>query len=157
MRLTFLSALFWFALDQISKWVVLYQMDLLTRGEIEVFPPYLTFRMGWNTGVNFGLLAGEANTMRWLLVALAFVVSAWLLWWARRGMKRRIAFLSAGAIVGGAIANAFDRVIYGAVADFLNTSCCGFANPYAFNLADMGIFIGAFGLLIFADTKNMTP
>ena len=51
----------------------------------------------------------------------------------------------------------FDRVIYGAVADFLNTSCCGFQNPYAFNIADIGVFVGAFGLLIFADTKNMTP
>ncbi|MGI3184676.1 signal peptidase II [Nioella aestuarii] len=156
MRLTLLSALFWFALDQISKWVVLYRMDLLNIGQMEVFPPYLNFHMGWNTGVNFGLLANDADATRWLLVALAFVVSAWILWWAR-SMQRRVALLSAGAIVGGAIANGFDRVIYGAVADFLNTSCCGFHNPYAFNIADIGIFVGALGLLIFADTKNMTP
>lgn len=156
MRLTLLSALFWFALDQISKWVVLYRMDLLTLGEIEVLPPVLNFRMGWNTGVNFGLLSNDANATRWLLVALAFVVSAWILWWAR-SMRRRMAMLSAGAIIGGAISNGFDRVIYGAVADFLNTSCCGFQNPYAFNIADIGIFVGALGLLIFADAKNMTP
>lgn len=156
MRLTLLSALFWFALDQISKWVVLYRMDLLNIGRIEVFPPYLNFHMGWNTGVNFGLLSNDANATRWLLVALAFVVSAWILWWAR-SMQRRMAMLSAGAIVGGAIANGFDRVIYGAVADFLNTTCCGIQNPYAFNIADIGIFVGALGLLIFADTKNMTP
>ena len=156
MRLTLLSALFWFALDQISKWIVLYRMDLLTIGEMEVLPPLLSFRMGWNTGVNFGLLANDANATRWLLVALAFVVSACILWWSKR-MQKRISMISAGLIVGGAIANAFDRVIYGAVADFLNTTCCGFENPYAFNIADIGIFIGALGLLIFADEKNITP
>ncbi len=157
MRLTLLSALFWFGLDQISKWAVLYGMNLRDFGEIAVLPPYLTFRMGWNTGVNFGLLSNDANATRWLLVALAFVISAWLLWWAKNGMHRRISWLAAGAIVGGAISNAADRVIYGAVADFLNTSCCGFENPFAFNLADVGIFLGAAGLLIFADTKKMTP
>ena len=83
-----LSALFWFALDQISKWVVLYQMDLLTIGQMEIFPPYLNFRMGWNTGVNFGLLANDADATRWLLVALAFVISAWILWWSRQMHKR---------------------------------------------------------------------
>lgn len=156
MRLALLSALFWFALDQISKWVVLYELDLATLGDIAIWPPYLQFRMGWNTGINFGLFAGSADATRWLLIALAFLISAWLLAWARK-MEKRISMLSAGAIVGGAIANAFDRVIYGAVADFLNTSCCGFENPFAFNLADVGIFLGAFGLLIFADEKKITP
>ncbi len=157
MRLALLSALFWFALDQISKYVVLYGMNLVELGSIEVFPPYLNFRMGWNTGINFGLLSGSPDATRWLLIALAFVVSAWVLWWAKTSMTRKIAHISAGAIVGGAIANAFDRVIYGAVADFLNTTCCGFENPYAFNLADVGIFLGAIGLLIFADNPKNTP
>jgi len=156
MRLTLLSALFWFSLDQIGKCLVLYRMDLLSLRELELWPPYITFRMGWNTGINFGLLSGSAEATRWLLVALAFVISAWILAWSRK-MERRISMLSAGAIVGGAIANAFDRVIYGAVADFLNITCCGFDNPYAFNPADIGIFVGAFGLLIFADANKITP
>ena len=156
MRLALLSALFWFALDQISKWWVLYQMDLLLLRAIEVWPPFLSFRMGWNTGINFGLLSSSADATRWFLVALAFVISAWLLAWSRR-MEKRISMLAAGAIVGGAIANAFDRVVYGAVADFLNVTCCGFNNPYAFNPADIGIFLGAFGLLIFADDRKITP
>ncbi len=157
MRLALLSALFWFALDQISKAYILYGLDLATRGAIDVLPPYLNFRMGWNTGINFGLFAGSEDSTRWILIALAFVVSAWILWWVRTSMTRKIAFLSAGAVVGGAIANAFDRVIYGAVVDFLNSSCCGLDNPYAFNLADVGIFLGAIGLLIFADSPKNTP
>ena len=65
-------------------------------------------------------------------------------------------FLSGGLLVGGAIGNAVDRVLYGAVADFLNMSCCGIRNPYAFNVADISIFIGAIGLVFFA-SGNAKP
>ena len=54
-------------------------------------------------------------------------------------------------MVGGAMGNVIDRVFYGAVADFLNMSCCGINNPYAFNVADIAIFIGAVGLAFLAD------
>jgi hypothetical protein len=53
-------------------------------------------------------------------------------------------------------ANALDRVLVGAVVDFLNMSCCGIANPFAFNVADIGIVAGAIGLLIFADPPKNT-
>ena len=44
--------------------------------------------------------------------------------------------------------NVVDRVAYGAVADFLNMSCCGFSNPFSFNVADISIFAGAIALAI---------
>jgi signal peptidase II len=157
MRLVFLSAAIWFVLDQASKWAVVHWMNLAERGVIEVFPPYLVFVMGWNTGINFGIGSGGPEAMRWLLIAIAVVISAWLLWWARTGLTRPVALISAGAIIGGAMGNTFDRVMFGAVADFLNMSCCGIDNPFAFNVADIGIFAGAFGLLIFADQSKMTP
>jgi signal peptidase II len=91
------------------------------------------------------------------LIAVAIAISAWVLWWAKTGLTRPIALIAAGSIVGGALGNALDRVIYGAVADFLNMSCCGIVNPFAFNVADIGIFAGAFGLLFFADNKKITP
>ena len=43
-----------------------------------------------------------------------------------------------------------DRIVYGAVADFLNMSCCGFENPWSFNVADIAIFVGAVGLILLA-------
>jgi signal peptidase II len=156
MRLTLFSALFWFLLDQLSKTAILYWLNLAERGNVAVLPPYLNFRLGWNTGVNFGLFAGNGDTTRWVLIAVAVIVSGWVLWWAKTGLTRKLALLSAGAIVGGALANALDRVIYGAVVDFLNTTCCGLNNPYTFNLADVGIFAGAAGLLIFADAEKKT-
>jgi len=156
MRLFYISAVFWFLLDQGSKWGVVHGLNLETVRVIEVFPPYLTFIMGWNTGINFGLFAETHEASRWFLIVLALGISAWVFWWAR-SLERPIALLSAGAIVGGALGNALDRVIYGAVADFLNMSCCGIQNPFTFNIADIGIFAGAFGLILFADTKKITP
>ncbi len=155
MRLVFISTVIWFVLDQASKWLVVHWAGLAERGLIEVFPPYLTFRMGWNTGINFGLFAGGPDVTRWVLVGIAVVIIGWLLWWARSGLTRPIALISVGAVIGGALGNTLDRIVYGAVADFLNMSCCGIDNPFAFNVADIGIFAGAFGLLIFADSAKV--
>lgn len=155
MKLVLISAAIWFALDQGSKYAVVHAMGLIERGVIEVAPPYLTFKMGWNTGINFGLFAGGPDVMRWLLVAVALGITGWLFWWAKHGLTRPIALISAGAVIGGALGNTLDRLMYGAVADFLNMSCCGISNPFAFNVADIGIFGGALGLLIFANDSKM--
>jgi signal peptidase II len=155
MRLVLISAAIWFALDQGSKYAVVHAMNLIERGVIEVFPPLLTFKMGWNTGINFGLFSGGPGTTRWILIGIAVAIIAWLLWWSRNGLTRPIALISAGAVIGGALGNTLDRLLYGAVADFLNMSCCGIDNPFAFNVADIGIFAGAFGLLIFANDSKM--
>jgi len=142
-----------FVLDQGSKWLVVDWLDLRNRLMIDVFPPFLRFRMGWNEGINFGLLAHEAEAMRWALAGLALAVSAWLVWWSRARLGHPVARGAAGAVAGGAIGNALDRALHGAVADFLNMSCCGIVNPFAFNLADVGIFGGAI-LLIFTAERH---
>lgn len=149
MRLLVLSALAMLALDQASKWAVVDWLDLRTRLAIDVWPPVLRFRMGWNEGINFGLFSDSPGLTRWLLVALALAISAWVVHWARQDGRPRM-MLAAGLLVGGALGNALDRVLHGAVADFLNMSCCGIRNPYAFNLADVGIFAGAIALVIWA-------
>lgn len=142
------AAIVAFAIDQASKVWVVHLLNLKEIGRLEPLPPYLVFQMGWNTGINFGILSG-ANA-KWVLIAVALVITAALLWWARK-FTRPIAFVSAGLVIGGALANVLDRLIYGAVADFLNMSCCGIDNPFSFNIADVFIFAGAFGLVLFAD------
>jgi len=59
--------------------------------------------------------------------------------------------IAGGFLIGGALGNVVDRVLYGAVADFLNMSCCGIENPFAFNVADIAIFIGAIGLAFLSE------
>lgn len=150
MKATALAAVWTLGLDQASKIGVVHLLDLKTRGEIEVWPPFLMFRMAWNRGVNFGLGASEAGITRWGLVVLALVIVAWVLRWVSRERMGRLGQIAAGLLVGGALGNVIDRVAYGAVADFLNMSCCGFANPWSFNIADIGVFAGAIGLMLFS-------
>lgn len=138
-----------FVLDQASKWAVVQHLNLIERGVIEVVPPYLVFRMAWNRGINFGLFAGDSDMMRWGLIALSLIITAWVWIWIARSDQSRLVQLSAGLLIGGALGNVIDRVVYGAVADFLNMSCCGIENPFAFNVADIAIFAGAFGLVLF--------
>jgi len=146
-----------FVLDQVSKYVIVQAMDLKTRLAIDVLPPLINFRMAWNEGINFGLFSGAGDAMRWFWVFLSLLISAWVIWWVRREGGGRMVMISAGLLVGGALGNVIDRIIYGAVADFLNMSCCGIENPFSFNVADISIFAGAFGLILFTGKKTETP
>ena len=145
------------ALDQITKVVVVFWLNLVNRGEIDVLQPYLVFRMAWNRGMNFGLLAQDSDIGRWLMIAVALAISVWVWLWVRRESLGPRAQIAAGLLIGGAAGNVIDRLIYGAVADFLNMSCCRIENPFAFNLADVGIFLGALGLVLFANVAGGTP
>jgi signal peptidase II len=154
MRLAAKVAAATFLLDQVTKFAVVRGLDLMNRGEIDVVAPFLTFRMAWNRGVNFGLFADDSDIMRWVLIAVALGISGWVWVWTTRetagkGDAARWHLVATGLLIGGALGNVVDRILYGAVADFLNMSCCGIENPYAFNVADVTIFAGAFGLILF--------
>jgi signal peptidase II len=150
MRRVIVIALFVFLVDQASKFVVVRGLDLYSRHAIDVLPPFVNFRMAWNEGINFGLLSGGSDLQRWALVvlSLAIVGSVWV--WVRHEAGKPLVALSAGLLIGGALGNVIDRILYGAVADFLNMSLPGWENPYSFNVADISIFAGAVGLILFA-------
>ena len=98
MRWTALTAGFTLALDQITKFWVVHLLDLQARGAIDVAPPYLNLRMAWNRGINFGLGASDGDAMRWVLIAVALVISALVIVWVRRermGLRAQVAELEA--------------------------------------------------------------
>jgi signal peptidase II len=128
-----------FGLDRLSKIAILDRLDLGSVQIIHVWPPYLDLVMAWNTGVNFGLLGDYGG--RWILVTFAVIFSVAIAIWTRN-QSGWVLPLSAGIAVGGALGNASDRIIYGAVADYLNMSCCGIRNPYSFNVADIFVVCG---------------
>ena len=136
--------------DQASKYWVVSRMALDQRLYIEVIDPYLNFAMAWNTGINFGLFGSDSDVMRYALVVLALAISAAVWVWVRRDGATRMLQIGAGLLIGGALGNVIDRLHWGAVADFINMSCCGFRNPYSFNIADAAIFAGAFVLILFS-------
>ena len=94
-----------------------------------------------NTGVNFGL-AGEASTTRqFLLSGVALLICLAIAIWGMRS-KQKWAVAAAGLFAGGGVANAYERIAFGGVFDYLNFSTSVFDNPFSFNLADIYIFLG---------------
>jgi signal peptidase II len=135
-------------LDQISKLWILKLFDLGARGVVRI-TPFVDLVLTWNTGISYGWFQQEGPLGQSVLLALK-AVAVILLWiWLARAQSR-LAGLSLGLIIGGAIGNAIDRLAYGAVADFvlLHAEIGGLRYDwYVFNLADVAIVAGVIGLL----------
>ena len=144
---------FIFILDQLTKFFVVHILDLSGRLSITVISGFINFNMAWNEGINFGLFANSSDIMRIILIIISILICIGILFWA---IKQRSLFLLfyASAIIGGALGNVIDRVIYVAVADFLNITSCGLYNPYSFNIADISIFLGVIGIIFCPTEKN---
>ena len=155
MRKFYFTLIASFCFDQISKWFVVFWLNLISLNSIDVLPPFLNFRMGWNYGVNFGLFGQQGELKSYFLIMLSIIISGLITFWIYRIKASNFQVIFGALLCGGALANAFDRIIYnGAVADFLNMSCCGIDNPFVFNFADVFIFIGAVGLAFSTENKT---
>ena len=154
MRTVFWVGFWTFLADQASKYLIVHWMNLRELGEIIVLPGFLNLRMAWNYGINFGLFSQDNPNTRWILIGIALAISAAVLWWVHRDQGGLWQKIAAGLLIGGAMGNVVDRLLYGAVADFLNMSCCGINNPYSFNVADIAVFAGALGVVIFTGEKK---
>jgi signal peptidase II len=102
--------------------------------------------MVWNRGVSFGLFGSGEELTRWLLTFFAFAVSIGLVIWMRVQTKT-MSVVALGLVVGGAVGNAMDRIVYGAVADFFDVHVAGYSWP-AFNIADSAITVGVILLVL---------
>jgi len=147
-RLGLCTAVATVALDQAIKLWLLFVYDLGGRGRVPLVR-FVDLVLTWNPGISFGLFKQESFAGQAVLLAVkaAAVVLLWL-WLARAGS--RLAALSLGLIIGGAVGNAVDRLAYGKVADFVlfHVTTAGWSFEwYVFNLADAGIVAGVIGLL----------
>ena len=136
------------SLDQVSKWLVVFYFELEQKLYLNLNNQFMNFYMAWNKGINFGLFEGDSTVQAYILTAISIIISIVFFVWLRNS-TRFLMQIPASLVIGGALGNAIDRFLYGAVADFINVTCCGIRNPYSFNLADVFIFIGLIGLLIF--------
>ena len=136
------------ALDQAAKLWLLFGYDLANKGVVAVLP-FIDFVLVWNRGISYGLFQQESETGQWILFALKLAAVALLWVWLARAASRLTA-LGLGLIIGGALGNAIDRLLHGAVVDFvlfhIRTASFSF-NWYVFNLADVAIVAGVVGLL----------
>lgn len=133
------------ALDQATKIVVLDVWMTPVPRVVEV-TGFFNLVLVWNTGVSFGLLAGLAAWMPYLLAGLSLVIAAFLIVWLSRA-QHVLPAAALGLVIGGAIGNAVDRLRLGAVADFIDIHAFGW-HFWAFNVADAAISVGVALLVI---------
>jgi signal peptidase II len=133
------------ALDQAVKAFFLYGLNwIASRDGLLVQPievtPFFNFVMVWNHGISYGLLQASSDFERWLLTFFAAGVIGFLIWWLRGVQDLRLA-QAIGLIIGGAVGNVIDRMLYGAVADFFHLHAFGY-DWYVFNIADTAVVLG---------------
>jgi signal peptidase II len=98
--------------------------------------------MVYNQGAAFSFLASSGGWQRWFFSGLAFVVSLVIIWMLWKNASQRLFCWSLSLILGGAVGNLIDRLIYGHVIDFLDFHI-GTLHWPAFNVADSAITLGA--------------
>ncbi len=130
--------------DQVTKWWILESV-MQPPSVIEV-TAFFNMVLAWNRGVSFGLFNNDSGSNVWVFTVVALAISAVMLFWLWRANRRTIC-VAVGLVVGGALGNVIDRLIHGAVVDFLDFHAWGYHWP-AFNIADSAITIGA-AILIF--------
>ena len=108
----------------------------------------------YNRGISYGLLPQDGELGRWALVALSLAAAVLFAVWMVRAQSWVVA-VSLGLLVGGALGNALDRMVYGAVVDFVSLHGFGWY-WYVFNLADAAIVAGVVGLLYDAFMGSVT-
>lgn len=139
-----------FLLDQGSKYWLIHVLDVPAHAPMHL-TRYFALLMAWNTGVSFSMFAHSAPWMPQALTAAALLVSALLVRLCLHS-PHRFARLGYALVIGGALGNAFDRLRFGAVADFFYFHIGTLGWP-AFNVADMAI-VGGVGLLLFSTLKH---
>ncbi len=126
-------------LDQATKLWLYFVVDIATRQPIQA-APFLDIILVWNQGISYGMLQQSTEFGRWALTVFKLAAAVGLTVWAWRSGERLLC-AALGLIAGGALGNAIDRVLYGAVLDFVHLHWGRFS-WYVFNVADAAIVAG---------------
>jgi signal peptidase II len=135
----FLAAALVVAADRFTKWLML---GWLRPGESVEVTPFLNLVLVFNKGAAFSFLADARGWQTAFFIVVALVASALVSWMLWRHPQRRWLCAGLALILGGALGNLWDRVAWGAVADFVDVHAFGWHWP-AFNVADSAITVGA--------------
>ena len=139
-------SLFWganaFLLDRIHKYV---QIDVFgwRGGEYVPVTGFFDYVLVWNTGISYGLMGNVPVAVLGVMIIAAMLLL--IFWWFKA--THRLVKIGLMFCIGGALSNALDRVLYGAVADFFHFHWQDLSF-YIFNVADMAITLGVLLLIL---------
>tara|TARA_B100000767_G_C19589043_1_gene460618 strand:- start:62 stop:547 length:486 start_codon:yes stop_codon:yes gene_type:complete len=141
--LNFISLIAIFFIDRLTKFYILKLGEIENSVDIYI-TSYLNLYLIWNRGIAFGLLAMNESIIYniiTIIIGIIILVILIMIW-----KKKNIQSFFLALIVGGALGNFYDRIIYGAVPDFIDLHYLDF-HWFVFNVADIFITIGIFCLI----------
>lgn len=131
-------------LDLLTKYMASHFLNYAQ--PVEVLP-FFNLTLLHNTGAAFSFLADHPGWQRWFFAIVAIGASIGLtIWLSRVKADEKLLAVALPLIIGGALGNLYDRLVHGYVVDFLSFHAAGWYYP-AFNVADIGITLGAVGLI----------
>ena len=141
------SAVAALVLDQATKLLLLYTFGFRAMAPGQSVPvlPFFNLVMVWNRGVSYGLFPAHTGWGTALLALFSVAAVVGLGWWLWNTKRIPLA-VGLGLVIGGAIGNLVDRLVYGKVADFFHFYVHGY-DWYVFNIADCAITFGVAALL----------
>jgi signal peptidase II len=126
-------------LDQISKIAV---TRLFSYGESHAVTSFFNLVLVYNKGAAFSFLASETGWQRYFFTALGIAAAIFIIYLLKKHAGQRMFSWALALVLGGAVGNVIDRLLYGHVIDFLDVHLGNWHWP-AFNIADSAICIGA--------------
>ena len=136
-------------LDQLSKWSALSNLKM---GVPEYVLPFMNWLLLFNPGAAFSFLAQGSGWQRWFFTILGLVACIYIVWLLRKSQNDKLLCVALSLILGGAFGNVLDRIMFGAVVDFIDLHYANWHWP-AFNIADSAICIGA-ALIIWGELRK---
>jgi len=133
--------------DQGAKFALLYGLGFLRMAPVQGVSllPFFNLVMVWNPGISYGLFPASSLWGTALLVLISLAAIAGLGYWLW-GMTSLSLAIGVGLVIGGALGNLIDRLVYGRVADFFHLYGFGY-DFYVFNVADVAITFGAVAII----------
>jgi len=137
-------------IDQLTKITIEQRFQF---GDVKPVTGFFNVVLAYNKGAAFSFLASASGWQGGFLIAIAIAASVFILYLLARHGHQRLFALALAMILGGAVGNVIDRIVYGHVIDFLDFHWGDWHWP-AFNLADSAI-VGGAALLIVDELRRV--
>lgn len=137
--------------DQLSKISI---TKMFTLGEEKVITSFFNLVLAYNRGAAFSFLSNQGGWQRYFFTAIGVAAVGFIVYLLRKHAGQRMFCWALALIMGGAIGNVIDRLMYGHVIDFLDFHLAGFGHFPAFNIADSAITLGAI-LFIYDELRRV--
>jgi len=137
--------------DQITKVLIIGSFQL---GDSHTVTSFFNLVRVHNSGAAFSFLSSASGWQRWLFTGIGLGAAGFIIWLLRSHPSQRLFCFALSLVLGGAVGNVIDRVLWGYVIDFLDFHWDGLAPLFyqghfpAFNVADSAISVGTVCLLL---------